>query len=381
MVREIDKSEYEQRISRVKEEMSKRELDALFVYSNQAEPQNVQYLSGLPSYWEPAAVFVPLDRDPTLVIGPEAGRFAHQTSKIRKIVRVPEFVESAGPEYPDFAPTTRLKDVLSSAKIRKMGLVGYYLLPASKYLLIRRILRETKIEFADDIIDNMKLVKSENELEIMRQACKLADSGMEAAIRIIRTGVSEREIFAEAAYTMIKGGGGTVGNFINSGPNSALDFTNTTDRKVKEGEVIQINLGVNVGGYTGSLARPVVIGRIPEEMVKFIEAGREASQVAMDTMESGIEAKVVADAVKTTLTRSGYIDCWKWGPAHGTGIFECEPPFLETTSKYVLEPNMTFNIDLFMSDDEKGFRFEDGVRTTANGVERLSHFPHKVVIL
>lgn len=381
MIKEINKAEYEQRIKRVKQEMSKRNLDALFVYSNQAEPQNVQYFSGFSSCWEPAAVFIPLEQDPTLIIGPEAGRFARQSSKIRNIVRVPEFVESAGPEYPDFMPTTTLKDVLSGLRIKNMGLVGYYLLPASKYLLLQKILRDANIEFTDDIVNRIKLIKSQNELALMRQAYKLVDRGMEAAINVIKVGIRECEILAEAAYVTMKEGGGNVGYFVNSGPNSALDFTNTTDRQVREGEIIQINLGVNLGGYTGSLARPVVIGKIPTETKKFLEAGMQASQTAMDTMKSGIKAKVVANAVKNSLTRNGYVNCWKWGPAHATGIFECEPPFLETTSEYVLQPNMTFNIDLFMSDEKKGFRFEDGVRITEEGIERLSHFSHEIIIL
>ena len=69
---------------------------------------------------------------------------------------------------------------------------------------------------------------------------------------------------------------------------------------------------------------------------------------------------------------NGYKDNFVYGPLHGTGMIEVEAPWVETTSHYDLQPNMTFQIDTFISTDTFGVRWEKGIAVTESGCEVLS---------
>ena len=70
-----------------------------------------------------------------------------------------------------------------------------------------------------------------------------------------------------------------------------------------------------------------------------------------------------------------------YGPCHGIGMMEVERPWMESTSDYLLDENMTFQVDTFFSDKDFGLRWENGVRITSTGVEKLSSRYMKLVEL
>ena len=101
----IPDSEYKARIRRFQANLRKARLDAALVHGNEADFANVRYLS---EYWptfEAGGVFVPAKGQPVLIIGPESETYAKQRSKIRRIVKMVEYRESAEPEYPGIPGT------------------------------------------------------------------------------------------------------------------------------------------------------------------------------------------------------------------------------------------------------------------------------------
>ena len=379
-VADIPDDEFVGRIEKMQAEISRRGLDGCLVFANESEPQNVLYLSGYPTYWEIAAVYVPAAGSPTLITGPEGASFATTSSKIQRIVPVHEFRESAAPDYPLILPTTSLIDVLREAKVnRRLGLIGFYVMRASLYERLGANLADVELVWADDILNDLKAVKSESELAIMRRAYKLAEVGMVAAAGALREGITEQEILVEAQIAMLRAGADRTGFFVNSGPNTIYDFTGSTDRKIHAGDMISIQLGAGHCGYSGAITRPAVIGTPPKEIRSFVDASRRACDCLLGEVKAGVPARQVAQAAVASLERDGFGHTFRWGPAHGTGIYECEAPFLETTSQYILKPNMTFNIDLYLTDSRKGFRFEDGFRVTEDGVEGFCTYKRDLI--
>ena len=93
-------------------------------------------------------------------------------------------------------------------------------------------------------------------------------------------------------------------------------------------------------------------------------------------------ASDVAKKIHGYIAAQGYGDAILYGPAHGCGQMECEFPFLETSSTYILEENMTFMGDVFLHRNHMGFRWEDGLIVKASGpAEELSSYGRQINIL
>ena len=89
-------------------------------------------------------------------------------------------------------------------------------------------------------------------------------------------------------------------------------------------------------------------------------------------MKAGVLASDIAKDFYKYYVENGYQDNFVYGPLHGTGMIEVEAPWVETSSDYALQPNMTFQIDTFISSDTFGVRWEKGIAVTEAGCDILS---------
>ncbi|NPV54695.1 MAG: aminopeptidase P family protein [Firmicutes bacterium] len=386
MMVEIPKWEFEERIRRIQAELARRGLDALITYGDEAEPQNVRYLADYWPAFETAGVLVPVEGEPILVIGPESYTYARSRSKIAKIRRVLAYRESSEPEYPGEKLTTfeELFDEASNGRgIERLGLVGYSILPIPIYEGIRNAMKGGEVIRADEILIKMRMIKSENELALHREAYRLSKIGLSAALEKVRPGMTEIEVTSIAREAMMQAGAETEGfpMWCISGPNTNQAISRPTYRKIQKNELVQIQVGARVGGYSSSIGRPFVLGKAPDDVKEFMKVGLEAELATLRVMKAGIPAKEVDRVFRETVRGLGFGDWLLYGPCHGTGLMECEHPWIESNSEWLLEENMVFSVDIFLRGESMGLRFEDGVRVTRDGVEELSDFRREVIEL
>lgn len=386
MITEIPKSEFEERVGRVQTELARRGLDALLTFGNEAEPQFVRYLCDYWPAFETAGVLVPVEGDPLLLIGPESLTYAQSRSKINKIRQVLEYRESAEPEYPgkELDTFTSVFDEVSGGKgVKRLGIVGYSVTTAPVYEGVRQAMAGGVVERADDILVEMRKVKSENELALIRQAFRISEQALEAVLNNIKPGMAEVQVVGIAQEAIYRLGAEYEGHplYVLSGRNSANAIGRPTNKTLVEGEIIQLNIGARVGGYSSSVGRPIALGHMSDEVRDFLQVGLDAANKTMATMRAGVLAKDVAMAVEDFITQRGYGDYILYGPCHGIGLMECEHPWIETNSDYVLQENYTFQVDSFLHTQEYGARWEDGVRVTKDGVEELSTYRREIMVV
>jgi Xaa-Pro aminopeptidase len=111
---------------------------------------------------------------------------------------------------------------------------------------------------------------------------------------------------------------------------------------------------------------------MPTEMRRLVEAGLGAHHETTECMRAGVPAKEVVARFEAFVRSKGCAGNLLYGPCHGVGMIEVERPWMESSSEYSLQENMTFQVGTFLHTDSYGLRWEDGVRITADGVERLS---------
>ena len=100
-----------------------------------------------------------------------------------------------------------------------------------------------------------------------------------------------------------------------------------------------------------------------------VKIGIGAQKLVFSSLKPGVAAKEVFEKYWKFLVDKDYTDYFLYGPCHGTGVMECEHPFLESDSDYILKEDMTFQVDIFLGDDEFGLRFEDGALITPSGAD------------
>jgi Xaa-Pro aminopeptidase len=382
----IPNSEYTRRIKRFQENIRAAGLDAALVHANEADFANVRYLS---EYWptfEAAGVFVPAEGSPVLIIGPESEAYARTRSKIKQIALMVEYRESAEPEYPGI-PVAHFKDVVKMAmpgkKLRKLGLVGYSVMPLPVYHSLCRELPKVELIKADDTLISLRINKSANEIKLAKRAYEISEIAVGAILNEIKPGMTELQVIGIAQREIYQHGGEYEGHslYCFCGPATKHAISRPTHNTIKKNEIIQLNIGARVGGYSSSVGLPISIGKLPARKKRLVEFGLEAHFKTMELMKAGKPAADVVREYEAFVEERGFKKYMLYGPCHGIGMMEVERPWMESTSTYALQENMTFQVDTFFYDTDFGLRWENGVRVTKKGVERQSEKYMKIVEL
>lgn len=369
----IRDQEFADRITRIQKAMAKQGLDALLAFSTESEPAYVRFFSDYWPSFETAAVLIPVEGKPTLVIGPESLTFARGRTKIPDIVQVMDFRESSQPDYPGSKLPT-WADVVGGKGFSRLGIAGWHMFPHAIRTNLDAGFDGKEIVNADEIVRSIMIVKTPGELACLRAAATLSEIGLQAILDEIRPGLTEVQVAALATAAMLQNGAESTGYpvWCCSGPNSRQAISRPTHRKIACGEVIQVCVGAKVAGYSGSIGRPLVLGHCDTALRRFMDVGRDAELMTIDLLRGGTPAADVARQVHGFIRQRGYGETILYGPAHGCGQMECEYPFIESSSKFNLEENMTFNVDVFLADDKQGFRWEDAVIITNGAAEVLT---------
>ena len=380
----LKQSDFDQRIDNLREIARRNKLDAILVFSTESEPAQVRYFSDYWPSFETAAVLVPVKGESALIIGPESLTYATARTKIPDVIQLMDFRESSQPDYPG-SKLPKWKDVVQRYKLGKIGVSGWYLFPYTMMTALMKAMGGAKnVVMADEMVRPLYMKKSAAEIRCLKTAAKASEAGFKAVLEAIKPGMTESELCGIATAAMTAAGAETTGYpvWCCSGPNSNQAISRPTLRKVKRGEIIHFSIGAKVEGYSASIGRPVVLGKCPEATRRFLQVGLDAANMTFDEMRAGRKSGEVAQKIHQFIKDKGYGDAILYGPCHGCGQMECEYPFLETSSQYTLEANMTFMQDMFLHRGGQGFRWEDGLLVKAKGpAEMLSSYGRRINIL
>lgn len=372
---EVPRSEFRSRLERLRVEAERDGFDALLVHSNEADYANVRYLSDYWPAFESAGVFLPVEGTPCLIIGPESEEYAADRSVLEPIVKLTPYRESAEPEYPDVDVST-FEEVFASSRrpVRRLGIVGWAIFPHEIFLQVKSAIGDGRVEKADHLMVRLRSIKSDAEIALLKEANRISELAIERVLEEVRPGVTELELVGIAQEALYRNGAEYEGMplYVFGGRSTRHAISRPRKRALEEGEILQLNIGARVAGYSSSVGRPVFLGRMPEDVKRLIGGGLEAHKETATWMRAGVRASTIAEKYWAYLQENGLSEYFLYGPAHGLGMLEVEQPWVETTSTYQFTPNMTFQIDTFLRSGEFGCRWEDAVRITDTGVEWLS---------
>ncbi len=384
MTKGMTVNEFKQRTVAFQRNLRAAGLDAALVHGNEADFANVRYLT---EYWptfEAAAVFVPARGTPVLIIGPESMTYAQGRSVVPDILKMVEYRESAEPQYPGISVASYrdvVKQAMPGQKLKKLGIVSWSITPLPVWTRLQHDLPGVKIVKADDTLIDLRIDKSPAEIALMRKAFQISEAAIDAILAEIKPGMTELQVIGIAQREFYKRGAEYEGHaqYCFCGPRTNNAICRPTHNKIRKHEMIQLNIGARVGGYSSSVGLPFSIGKLPERKQRLLAFGLEAHLKTMDLMRAGKPAAAVVQEYEAWVKARGFGRYMLYGPCHGIGMMEVERPWMESTSTYDLRENMTFQVDTFFYDKDFGLRWENGVRVKEGGVERLSRKYMKLV--
>lgn len=373
----IPDHEYKERVARAAKILQREKLDAMIVNSNEADYANARYFSGFWPLFERSGVAISASGDAALMVGPESREFAADRSRLEKIFVLKEYRESADPAYPELKADT-YQDVFHAIGVNekklRIGVASY--LDTSVIIMdgIKAAFPEAEIVRADHIMVELRSIKSVNEINCLREGYRIAELATQQVIKEIQPGMTELQMVGVAERVVYEQGAEYEGlpMYVFSEASTRHAISRSSYRKFQKGDIVQLNLSAKIDGYSAAIGYPIVLGKLEGKRRDVVMFGLEAHKWTQQQVKAGVPASQIAENFYKYYVENGYKDNFVYGPLHGTGMIEVEAPWVETTSDYALKPNMTFQIDTFISTDTFGVRWEKGIAVTEDGCDVLS---------
>jgi len=251
-----------------------------------------------------------------------------------------------------------------------------------------------KVEDGDTPMQQARLIKLDEEIVLLEEATAIADAVCATATAAVADGVRECEVAGEAMRTLFRLGGEyahVMTPFVASGEHMAPPHRICSDKLIRHGDVVFIDIGGAWCGYFGDMARTVICGEASKEQRKIYIAVYEGLQAGIAEMRPGRTNKDAADAVIKAADKHGlggrFLSLFI---GHGVGIGANEPPYIGETlpgaPTYEFKPGMVFAVEpLIWVEGVRGgggVRLEEMVLVTENGPHVMSRAPfdHKLML-
>ena len=201
-------------------------------------------------------------------------------------------------------------------------------------------------------------------------------------IKALRPGVTELSMVGIAERVIYENGAEYEGlpMYVFSEASTRHAISRSSYRVIEKGDIVQLNLSAKIDGYSPSTGLPVVMGKITADRRRYIDFCFEMHKWTVDNLKAGIPAWKIPQEFYKKYIDAGYKDSFVYGPCHSTGMIEVEAPWMETTSDWILEENMTFQVDTFISGPTFGTRWEKGVVITKDGCDSMTDYLEKGLI-
>ena len=377
--------EYQERIQKAAKLLRDRGLDVMLVTSTESDYANARYFSGFWPLFERAGVAISANGDAALLVGPESAVFGKDFGKIEKVFVLREFRESADPSYPELQAST-FNDVFKAIGVTgehiKIGLGSYVECTLPIYEGLKDAYPKAEIVRCNDIMVTLRKIKSANELACIREGFRIIELATDEVIKCLKPGVTELQMVGVAQRVIYENGAEYEGlpMYVFSEESTRHAISRSRYREIKKGDIVQLNLSAKIDGYSPSIGLPVIMGKLEGERRALVDFCRQMHEWTGEQMKAGVMASDIAKGFLQMYKDAGYEKNYVYGPCHGTGMIEVEAPWMETNTDYLLEENMTFQIDTFISGPTFGCRWEKGVAVKKDGIESYTDYLKKGII-
>ncbi len=383
----ISANEIRRRQARVREELARRELAGLCLFS----PTQVFYLTGFS--------FIQTER-PIGLAFPRSGRSVLFVPKLEdehsRLHAHADEVESY-PEYPGRThPMRRFAEICGdlglgagSIGVDSDGYGGGY---GYRGPALSELLKDARIVPSRDLIEEMIAVKSAEEVTLIRESATWGNLAHALLQEYTRPGITETEASGRASFdatqAMIRAlgpsyrplswlwSGAHAGYRGQIGKDSAIPHSLTTNAVFRAGDVLVTGAGAGIGGYGSELERAMIVGPPDDRQRRYFDLMLGAQQTAFDAIRPGARCSDVDRAVMAYFEVHDLMPYWRHHTGHALGMGIHEAPFFDLGDDTVIQPGMVFSVEpgIYIP-GFAGFRHSDTVLVTGDGIELITYYP------
>lgn len=362
---------YSERCQRAQEQMAAANIDYLFV----GPGSDLQYLIGTQGMENERMMLlvIPQNGQPKMVV-PALEKLA--TMPFATYFDLLDWHDNQGPQ-------ARLKEVLGANTNRRLkSAVGSHLWSMFT-LQLQELLPQSSWTTADAVLKKLRITKSAQEVQLLRDAAVVADKAFSELITLPFEGRSELQIMGDINNLLLKyGQEQMLFCIVGSGPNGAEPHHHTDDRVIQKGDAVVLDFGGSYHGYCSDMTRMVIVGDKPNdaEYEKVYNTVDKAVAAAFKQVRPGVTCESVDAEARRVITEAGYGDYFVHRTGHGIGLEVHEDPYIVGGNSTLLEPGMAFSIEpgIYLS-GRFGVRIEDIVVCTENGGECINLSTHDLV--
>lgn len=209
-----------------------------------------------------------------------------------------------------------------------VGITGLNVFPAPVFTGLRTDHPGIEFDDAGSLVNDAKLVKSEAEVALLREAARISDAGMRAGLEQVAAGTSEIDVAASAEYTIRRAGAElSFVTVMGAGPRTADATFFPKLRRMVAGDYVVLDCGARVEGYHGDMCRTVVVEGPSATQQRVLEAVSRSVAAATEAARPGVTVRSVHEAARRVVVDAGFGDGW-WGyyMPHGAGTSQHETP-------------------------------------------------------
>ena len=369
----INDTELKERVNRLRKLIKEKELNGIIVYSDEYRSGYCTYFTGYKPInvieESPQTLILMENEDPILVIGRLNFYSARETVWIEKILQHHKF-------------ETEITQLLKkfNKKGNKIGLAGEHLMPFYLRDILTSAMPDINFSIETKILDDMRKIKSEKEVELMEKAAEINDKVLTELKDIIKIGMTEQQVVAHADF-LGRQMGADLGSatVVMAGKNTKFPAWRATDKKLEKGELLMVDFNPAIGNYCNDGGLTFLMPGATKFKTDALINSHKILKKTINSIKSQTKATSVHDNFFESLEPLGldknfspYVTGTR-GTGHGVGLDVVENPDLNKYSDFIFYPKMTLAIKLDLHElEEQGLRVEQVVEITPEGARPLN---------
>ncbi|MGH3241318.1 MAG: M24 family metallopeptidase [Spirillospora sp.] len=331
---------------------------------------NVRYLTGLDS--SRAALLVPADGPAVLATD---GRYAGTAAQVCPDVPllVGRFVNEA------------LTERAAADGHRRLGFEAHDL-TVEQHTALSALAAKAGVEMTPlgHLVEDLRLVKDEDEIALLREACAITDRAFASVLPEIRAGVTERAVAVALERAMVDFGAERPAfeSIVASGPNGAVPHHHPGGRELQPGDLVTLDFGALYGGYHADMTRTVAVGEPAGWQREVYDLVHRAQLAAVAAAAPGAETKAVDAAARDVIKAAGHGEAFTHGLGHGVGLEIHEAPLMgyDRTGRLMDRVPITAEPGVYLT-GRGGVRIEDTLVVRPGGPEVLTTTTKDLLVL
>ena len=378
----LPREEFQARIRRLREQMNRDGTDLFIIYGDEYRRENLRYVCNYWPIFERGMLVVGLERDPVLLASPECEHLARDMSAWQDVRLVREVGMSYVPEEVEFTNTrfTSVKEVVAelrgTRRHLKVKICGFDAMSVVLFERLKSMIPDATIENGDPVLYGLRLVKTPNEVEMLKEAWRICDAGYQAVLDADIVGLTETQAAAIGEKAARDAGAeGIVFSVFCSGDRTNTVVGRPSLKVIEPGDMIMYALAVQYEGYIASDEWPFVANRAPNrEQEAFIRHLVQAEDLGAKSIRDGVVQGDVVRKIRDYFRENGLEPYDLYPPIHGNGLSEAESPYPDagSTAKFVEGIGINFDVSLFGLPVLGSNRIEEGFIVTKSGLLALS---------